>query len=208
MRTNTMSIRPRPGTWPLAVVFALSLSAAGQTVLDDTTASGLDGYLQRGLEAAQQAKGALGGNLVRAIESGGPEGAVAFCNTRAAPIAEEVSATLGVAVTRVSDRPRNPVNAAGEEALAVIADFKAALASGGQPRPQLREHGSTIVGYYPIVTNGMCLQCHGVEGLDVSPATQRVIDSLYPDDRATGYGVNELRGLFVVSMDREPATGR
>jgi hypothetical protein len=58
------------------------------------------------------------------------------------------------------------------------------------------------VGYYPIVTNAMCLQCHGTEGVDISPSTQAVIDRQYPDDQATGYGEKQLRGLFVVTMNR------
>ncbi len=170
----------------------------------DTTSGGasLEDYRMQGLQAAMQTKGALGGQLMQAIEAGGPEGAVAFCNTRAIPITEEMSTRLGMEVTRVSDRPRNPDNAADEEELAIIAQFRDALARGAEPLPEVREHHDKVVGYYPIVTSDMCLKCHGTEGRDISPATQAVIDSSYPQDLATGYGENQLRGLFVVTMDR------
>jgi hypothetical protein len=130
---------------------------------------------------------------------------VAFCNTQALPITQAMSEKLGMDVSRVSDQPRNPANTANDEELAIIASFKEALALGQQPAPAMREHDETVTGYYPIVTNGMCLKCHGVEGVDISSATQAVIDKEYPQDQATGYGERELRGLFVVKMDRRPS---
>lgn len=51
------------------------------------------------------------------------------------------------------------------------------------------------------MTNGMCLQCHGTIGQEVSSETFTKIKELYPKDRATGYGLNELRGIWVVEMD-------
>jgi len=180
---------------------ALATPAVAEGDMDERA---LEDYRMQGLQAAMQTKGALGGELMKAMEAGGPENAVAFCNTRALPITQEMSDRLGMDVTRVSDQPRNPANAAQGQELAIIASFKDALARGRQPAPALREHAGTVVGYYPIVTNGMCLNCHGVEGTDISPATQAVIDERYPQDRATGYGEKELRGLFVVTMDRSP----
>lgn len=178
---------------------ALGLPAAAE---ETGGAETLEDYRMQGLRAAMQTKGALGGELMKAMEAGGPENAVAFCNTRALPITRQMSSQLGMDVSRVSDQPRNPGNAADDEELAIIASFKEALARGQQPAPAVREHDEMVVGYYPIVTNGMCLKCHGVEGTDISPATQAAIDERYPDDQATGYGENELRGLFVVKMDR------
>jgi Protein of unknown function (DUF3365) len=60
-----------------------------------------------------------------------------------------------------------------------------------------------MTGYYPILTNAMCLQCHGKPNVDISITTLDKIHALYPDDRATGYVVNELRGLWVVEMDKK-----
>lgn len=48
----------------------------------------------------------------------------------------------------------------------------------------------------------MCLQCHGEAGTEIAPATLAVLQREYPDDRATGYGADELRGLFVVGMHK------
>ena len=188
------------GVTLVAVACFLAAPSSGAQTGEATK---LEDYRMRGLQAAMQTKGALGGELMKAMEAGGPEGAVAFCNTRALPITREMSTKLGVEVSRVSDQPRNPVNAADAEDLEIIATFKEALATGQQPVPALREHENAVIGYYPIVTNGMCLTCHGARGVDINPATQAAIDRAYPQDRATGYGDNELRGLFVVHMNRE-----
>ena len=193
---------PRLGVW-----VATTMLAAGVALAEPDTGlesgANLDVYRQKGLEAALQLKGALGSQLKQAMAAGGSEGAVAFCNARALSITRETSNSLGTQVVRVSDRPRNPANAANAHELAVIARFKDALAAGDKPSPQLDARGEQVIGYYPIVTNGMCLKCHGQPGADITSATQAVIDSRYPQDQATGYAENELRGLFVVTMERD-----
>ena len=60
-----------------------------------------------------------------------------------------------------------------------------------------------VTGYYPITTNGMCLQCHGEKGTDVAPTTLTVLEALYPEDQATGYAADELRGVWVVEMPKK-----
>jgi len=187
-----------------AVVFMVlacgTLSAMQPVSAADTPE--MKAYLQRGLEAAMATKEALGGELMRAMKAGGPEGAVAFCNTQALPITQQMSQALGMKVSRVSDRPRNPGNAADAQEREIIGAFKEALASDQRPVPVLREDGDKVTTYYPIITDSKCLACHGVPGDDISPATGAVIEAAYPEDQATGYGVNELRGLFVVTMPR------
>lgn len=199
MRNPTNAPHLIRGSMTAALVLAFSAFATEEASTQERT---LDDFRQQGLQAALQTKAALGGQLTEAIASGGPEGAVAFCNTRAIPITTQASEELGMEVVRVSDKPRNPANAASEAERAIIEEFKASLAARTTPKPALREHDNAVVGYYPIVTNALCLQCHGTKGQDISAATQAVIDRQYPDDQATGYGENELRGLFVVTMEK------
>jgi hypothetical protein len=171
-----------------------SASVAGPVSAED--------YRRHGQQLAMQTKTVLGSNLKKALSESGPEGAVSFCQLRANPIAEEMSAQLNAGIKRVSDRPRNPANAANAEELAVMRDFQAAIARGEAPGSVIHERGQRMVGYYPVVTNGMCLQCHGTVGGSISESTYAVIREAYPDDRATGYGTDELRGIFVVTMDK------
>ena len=112
-------------------------------------------------------------------------------------IACNISKKYNVSIKRVSDQYRNPDNAANPSELAVITTYKAMLAAGKMPEGLLKD------GYYysPIVTNAMCLQCHGTPGKELAEKTHLKIKSLYPQDKATGYGVDELRGIFSIAVN-------
>ena len=55
--------------------------------------------------------------------------------------------------------------------------------------------------YTPLVTNAMCLQCHGTPGKDIKPDVSAKLAELYPNDKAMGYKENELRGLLRIKMN-------
>jgi len=158
-------------------------------------------YLRHGREIALRAKATLGSNLKQAISAGGTVAAIDFCHTNAIPLTEGASAGQDALVRRVSDRPRNPANVANSSELAYITEAKSALAAGTEPQPAVHRVDGEVVAYYPIVTNGMCLQCHGRPGQALDAATHSALQDRYPEDQATGYGADELRGIFVVSMD-------
>jgi cytochrome c553 len=160
-------------------------------------------YLEKGKEMAMQTKAQLGSNLMAAVKEKGPEGAVEFCNTRAYPLTDSMAVVLGAKIKRVSDQPRNPANRANDKELNYIVNAKAELTQGKAASPQLSDLGETMLGYYPITTNAMCLKCHGEPNTQVNQATLDVLNALYPEDMATGYGENELRGIWVVEMNKQ-----
>lgn len=159
-------------------------------------------YLEAGKELALETKSNLGKNLATAITEKGSEGAVEFCNIQAIPITDSMSLVLGAQIKRVSDQPRNPDNQANEAELAYINKWKEAHANGTNLPPLLTEVDQKMIGYYPITTNQMCLQCHGTPEKEINKATLAKIAKLYPADKATGYKIDELRGLFVVEMNK------
>lgn len=161
---------------------------------------GMKRPLEHGQAMAMQTKSVLGKNLMGAIKAKGTEAAVDFCSTRAVHLTDSMSQYLGVQIKRVSDKNRNADNHANAAERAYINKTKAAIANGEKPTPQLITNSEGYTGYYPITTNQMCLQCHGQPGTDVTPAVQAKIAELYPNDAATGYGVDELRGIWVVEM--------
>ncbi len=149
-----------------------------------------------GVSMALSTKKALGKNLMNAIENGGAAHAVEFCNTQALPITDSMSQHHEARIRRVTDRPRNPRNKASEEALQVIAKYKKTLASGKKPKPVINEKADSIQFYAPIVTNNMCLKCHGQPEKDINLSTLNKINKFYPSDQAKGYGENEVRGIW------------
>lgn len=156
--------------------------------------------LEKGQKLAMQTKGVLGKNLLNAINVKGTEGALEFCATRAIPLTDSMAVALKASIKRVSDKNRNPANAANETEAAYIAEAKALLKKGEKPKPRLQEIGGKQVGYYPIMTDKMCLQCHGQPNQEILPRTLERIAKRYPTDKATGYSVDEVRGIWVVEM--------
>lgn len=158
-------------------------------------------YLLIGKKLAIQTKESLGENLKQAIGTRGFSGAVEFCNIQAIPITDSVSKSLHAKIKRVSDKPRNKMNQAREGEIFYIDMCKQSLAEGKELKPFISEDENKMIAYYPIVTNQMCLNCHG-SSKDIASETLAKINSLYPEDQATGYNENELRGLFVIEMDK------
>jgi mono/diheme cytochrome c family protein/nitrate reductase cytochrome c-type subunit len=171
--------------------------------LENAVDTGAVDYLQKGKELALATKAVLGKNLLNAIQTKGTAEALSFCNERAIVLTDSMAAELNASIKRVSDNNRNPNNAANADELAYIQNAKKGLASGEQIKPLLQEINNHPVGYYPILTNQMCLQCHGKTDKIIQQATLEKINKLYPADKATGYGENELRGIWVVEMGKK-----
>lgn len=140
----------------------------------------------------------LGGRLKAAMSTGGPVAAIAVCHEDAMPIAQAVSDQHNVSVKRVTDRPRNPDNAANDDELRVLAEFYARVNAVNAQAPErlLTDAQGTTRYYRAIQIKPLCLSCHGST---VSAEVARALASHYPNDQATGYAVGELRGSFVVT---------
>lgn len=159
-------------------------------------------YEDRGRNIANGAKAQLGKNLLAAIKQRGTTGAVTFCNTRAIALTDSMANVYHASVKRVSDRNRNPDNKASEAETEYIEQQKQRLLNGEKTTPKLFEDGDKMTGYYTIETNKMCLQCHGRKDKDITPETYAEISRLYPEDKATGYSENEVRGIWVITMNK------
>jgi cytochrome c553 len=160
-------------------------------------------YVALGKKFALSTKAVLGKNLKGAIKKSGTESAVSFCNERALTLTDSMALRLHAGVKRVSDQPRNEMNLANQMELDYIMAGKEALATGEKIKPQVQEIDGKMIGYYPITTNQMCLQCHGAPNEQIKPETLAKIESLYPTDNATGYDANQLRGIWVIEMDKK-----
>lgn len=158
-------------------------------------------YAELGLEYALNAQTVLGKNLMQAIQKEGTLGALTFCNEQAYPLTDSMAVVQNVKLKRVSDQPRNENNQANAEELKHIESYKNNVVNQELPEPIVTESDTEVRVYYPILTNGMCLQCHGKPS-NMEPSTLKELTVLYPKDKALGYDVNEVRGIWKVTFDK------
>ena len=143
---------------------------------------------------ATETKKLLMKNVGEQMQKGGPESALEFCNIEAMPLTKLMSDKHGLVISRVSDKNRNPKNVANVEELKLIEHYKKQLLAGELLKPVRTENHY----YEPLVTNLMCLQCHGEPGKNIQPKVAAKIAKLYPNDLAMGYKENEVRGLISI----------
>lgn len=155
-----------------------------------------------GSKAVSEAVARLSSALAVAVAKDGPAGALPACGEQAPIIAREVSAAHGVMLRRVSHRARNPGNQADTRELNILSAFREDIAAGKPLKHSLQvEEGGALTLYAPIVIgNPLCLRCHGEPGKEVDDATLAAIAKRYPDDRATGFHLGEIRGLWKVVL--------
>lgn len=159
-------------------------------------------YIETGNEISGQAQSVLLSNVSSAMQKGGPEYAIEFCNIQASPLIDSLSKANNCTISRVSAKNRNPDNALKNEKEERLWDFYAASLNNGNASDTLIKQGKKLVYYKPIKTAmAACLKCHGTPGEDIQPATYQTILELYPNDKATGYDLNEFRGLWKIKFD-------
>ena len=159
-------------------------------------------YGERGLKYALTTKAVLGKNLMGTIQKKGTLEALEFCNVRAYPLTDSMAVVHNASIKRVSDKPRNQKNKANNEELEYIETFKNLLSEKKEINPIVKESDNDVHVYYPIITNTMCLQCHGKIETNIKPDILKSLTLLYPEDRAKGYSENQVRGMWNVSFKK------
>jgi Protein of unknown function (DUF3365) len=176
------------------LLFALlPLTAFSQTAPDPAV---------EGPKIIAEAFGRLSGALGEAIGKNGAAGALSVCSEKAPQIANEIALAHGVTLRRATHKPRNPKNAPDEVEKAALEAFLAAVAKKEAPKPQVITNADGSRAFLaPIVLgNPLCLQCHGTQQKDIAPETLAAIQKIYPDDKATGFQLGDLRGLWRVTF--------
>nr|WP_321354246.1 DUF3365 domain-containing protein [uncultured Draconibacterium sp.] len=157
-------------------------------------------YQKSGQEITANVQAVLLSNVGKAIQTGGPEYAVEFCNLEASSIVDSLNGVFDCNISRVSAKNRNPQNALTtkqeKEMWQIFAEEQLA--------DTVLQSGTHLVYYKPIRT-GMpaCLKCHGNPETDINAATKQKLEELYPNDLAMSYKLNDFRGLWKVEFIRE-----
>ena len=157
---------------------------------------------ERGMKMAQSTQAELGKNLMGQIQKNGVIAALDFCNIEAMPITDSMATYHKAYIKRVTDKTRNPKNQANPAELYYLETFKSQVAAGEEVKPIVVTMGEDVKFYSPITTNSMCLKCHGTPGKELETLTLNTIKELYPNDKATGYAENEVRGMWSIQFSK------
>ncbi len=146
----------------------------------------------------------LGGRLKAEMTAHGPAAALSVCKIAAPEIAGKLSQETGWKVGRVGTRVRNPLNSPNAWQQAALDEFAKRMAGGekldGMESWKVVQEGGrpTLLYAKAIGVQPLCLTCHG--GPDSIPDEVKVrLKADYPNDKAVGYRVGELRGAVVIA---------
>ena len=142
----------------------------------------------------------LRSSLGAAIKSKGVAASLSHCQTLSPDLVTNASDEFGFEAERTALRLRNPEHAPDEWELKVLQLFQAKIGGGADPaKLEYAEilttaEGDKLFRYMrPIMMADMCLACHGP---DVKQDVKSEIARYYPDDKALGFKLGELRGAF------------
>ncbi|WP_421891957.1 Tll0287-like domain-containing protein [Marinoscillum sp.] len=162
---------------------------------------------QLGEEILSATASAYLNTLKRAIVENGISGAIGFCQLSASGIASDLQDSLGVTISRVTDKPRNPVNtlSASDKAIWEAYEYVPENLDG-----QIQEYDTENLIYTKPITIGstLCLNCHGRAGSDITPENYSLIKSQYPDDQAINYEVGDFRGMWRILLPKKAVVSK
>lgn len=144
----------------------------------------------------------VGMTLIKTVQQkmseGGVESALGYCEANALAITDSLSEKHGVKVKRTALKIRNPKNNPNDEERKVLTKM------AGQAEPQAEwtttDDGGAVY-YQPIELQAFCQTCHGTPGESMTVQTDSLIKAHYPEDQATGFSEDDLRGMWVVTFN-------
>ncbi|MDH5433135.1 MAG: DUF3365 domain-containing protein [Gammaproteobacteria bacterium] len=148
--------------------------------------------------------GQLKSTLTSEIKQNGLVAAIKVCKIKAPEISDSLSDK--VTIGRTSLKYRNPDNKPDDISKITLMDFETQKQNNGnvsqiEKGQFIEKDGKKVYRFMKAIeTGGLCLSCHG-ESLTKEVAEQIKTD--YPDDKATGFKLGDIRGSFVVEIPVE-----
>ncbi|HIO70486.1 MAG TPA: DUF3365 domain-containing protein [Campylobacterales bacterium] len=147
----------------------------------------------------------LKSEMKKQIKENGIEGAAQFCAFNAMVLTHKVNQELGenVSVKRISTKYRNPMNKPNESEAKILFMLENTNSPVLTKVERKGEEDKEIYKFYqPLRIKPVCLKCHGTAE-DMPEGIRNTIHKIYPEDKATGYKLGDLRGAIVVTIERD-----
>lgn len=184
------------------LLFSLLISCQNQEKIDfDTTKyeAEFSGY-------AKEYMTELKSVLVSNMQKGGPLKAVNVCSDTASYLTKAFSEKMNLTIKRASFENRNPENIPNEFEAKAIKLFEDLMKEGklnaqtNLIEKETIDNKEMIRFAKPIFVEAPCLNCHGSQ-TEISEEVANVIILNYPNDKATGYKIGDLRGAISVTKE-------
>lgn len=152
--------------------------------------------------AADKLMKTLKPELVKAMKAEGPVAAIGVCNAKSPEMTDKASKETGFIIRRTSLKPRNVSNTPDDWEKKVLTQFEERKAKGESPKTlefseMVETDGKQQIRYMKAIpTSKPCAICHGET---IKPPIQAKLKELYPDDKAVGFKIGDLRGAFSIT---------
>jgi len=140
--------------------------------------------------------------LVNEITNNGPVKAIEVCSSISPAMTKAASEKTGWNIKRVSLKNRNPEAQADKWESKAMKDFEKELAANTDALMEKGEIVKVNKKQYFRYAKGLktgkeCLLCHG-KTENITPEVKAKLEEVYPKDLATGYEINQVRGIVSV----------
>jgi len=143
------------------------------------------------------------GLLMQEIQKGGFASAVRVCSELAQEMTNRFKTQTGHYLRRVSLRYRNPRNVPDIYETRLLQELDRLNREKRLPEEYVEvveESGKLWLRYMkPLPVGPLCITCHGPKE-NIPLEVQAILKERYPDDRATGFLVGDLRGAISVKI--------
>jgi hypothetical protein len=179
----------------LIVTPFLLLSCTQEAVKIQPSASDIQVLKLQAVAKIKSVAKVLKPQLKSALQKGGAVHAVQFCSIQSPKIGKQANQNSEWKIKRVSLKNRSPMATPDSWERAVLKHFDSLVATG--QKVDAMSFSEVIDGEFrfmkPQGVKGVCLTCHGQ---NIAPAVKAEIFKHYPEDRAFGYALGEVRGAF------------
>jgi hypothetical protein len=132
--------------------------------------------------------------LSEKLQAGGVAAALPYCRPETFASVDTLERIMQATAQRRSTRPRNAAN----QAALTLADLQP-----DTTHRVARLNGEVFTYQRPtILSDALCLRCHGEVGKDISQADYALIKKEYPQDQATNYRLGQAMGVWQVTLQR------
>ncbi len=178
----------------IVIIFSFLIASCTEKKVD-ISESQISGMRTTAMEFMKDLKGIL----INQIQSNGILQAVSVCSDTAQVLTNNFGVQKGVYIKRVSLKSRNINNVPDDFEKLILNKFslmqqKSELNNESEYVEIVEEGEFRYLRYLkPIMVQAECLNCHGSEN-EIMPEVKQLINREYPDDKAVGYKIGDLRG--------------